>query len=127
MNSKIGYLLLATVAIAAIVMLGGCKKKEQPAPAPTKAPTIEDVAKKATATAKDAEKTATVAAEEAKKTAAAVVAAVEQTICPVMENPINKQYFTEYKGKKVYFCCPDCKAKFEAEPEKYLAKLPQFK
>ncbi|MHC4328578.1 MAG: YHS domain-containing protein [Planctomycetota bacterium] len=57
----------------------------------------------------------------------AVVAAVEQTICPVMEgNPINKKYVTEYKGKKVYFCCPGCDKMFEANPEKYLAKLPQF-
>ena len=54
-------------------------------------------------------------------------AAVEQTICPVMENPINEQYFTEHKGQKVYFCCPECKEKFEADPEKYIAKLPQFK
>jgi len=115
MKAKKGHLLLMTVTIAAMVTLGGCKKKEQPAPASTKAPTIEEVAKKATVTA-----------EEAKKTTAAA-ATLEQTICPVMENPINKQYFTEYKGKKVYFCCPDCKAKFEAEPEKYLAKLPQFK
>ncbi len=54
-------------------------------------------------------------------------AAVEQTTCPVMDKAINKNMFTEYKGKKVYFCCPGCKAKFEKEPEKYLAKLPQFK
>lgn len=50
----------------------------------------------------------------------------QQTVCPVMEGAINKDYFTEYKGKKVYFCCPGCKEKFEAEPEKYIAKLPQF-
>jgi YHS domain-containing protein len=54
-------------------------------------------------------------------------AAVEQTMCPVMEGPVNQNIFTEYKGKKVYFCCSDCKAKFEADPEKYIAKLPQFK
>ena len=53
---------------------------------------------------------------------------VEQTTCPVMDGmKINPDIFTEYKGKKVYFCCPDCKAKFEADPEKYIAKLPQFK
>jgi YHS domain-containing protein len=52
----------------------------------------------------------------------------EQTTCPVMEgNPINKALFVEYKGKKVYFCCPGCEDKFNAEPEKYVAKLPQFK
>lgn len=55
-------------------------------------------------------------------------AAVEQTICPVMDgNKIDKNVFVMYKGKKVYFCCPGCKEKFEKEPEKYIAKLPQFK
>ena len=50
-----------------------------------------------------------------------------QKTCPIMEsNPINKELFTVYKGKKVYFCCPGCKPKFEANPEKYLSKLPQF-
>jgi YHS domain-containing protein len=47
----------------------------------------------------------------------------EQTICPVMGGKINKAIFTEYKGRKIYFCCPGCIANFEAEPEKYLAKL----
>jgi YHS domain-containing protein len=54
-------------------------------------------------------------------------AKIEQTTCPVMGGAINKSMFTEYKGKKVYFCCAGCKDKFEKEPEKYLAKLPQFK
>ena len=55
-------------------------------------------------------------------------AAIEQKMCPVMpEMKINPEVFSEYKGKKVYFCCTDCKAKFEAEPEKYIANLPQFK
>ena len=54
-------------------------------------------------------------------------ATIEQTTCPVMGGAINKGVFTEYKGKKVYFCCPGCKPKFEANPEKYLAKLPQFR
>ena len=48
----------------------------------------------------------------------------QQTTCPVMGGAIDKSIFIEYKGEKVYFCCPACKPKFEAEPEKYLAKLP---
>jgi YHS domain-containing protein len=52
---------------------------------------------------------------------------IEQKICPVMEGPINKEIYTEYKGKKVYFCCSGCKVEFEKEPEKYTSKLPQFK
>ena len=54
-------------------------------------------------------------------------AKIEQTTCPIMGGTINKNIFTEYKGKKVYFCCAGCKEKFEKEPEKYIAKLPQFK
>jgi YHS domain-containing protein len=57
----------------------------------------------------------------------ATAVAGEQTICPIMGMAIDKDIFVEYKGKKVYFCCADCKDKFNAEPEKYLAKLPQFK
>jgi len=52
--------------------------------------------------------------------------AIEQKTCPVMGGAINKELYTEYKGKKVYFCCAGCKEKFEKEPEKYLSKLPQF-
>ena len=64
---------------------------------------------------------------EPAETAKAVSAAIQQTTCPIMGGPINKDIFTEYKGKKVYFCCAGCKEKFEKEPEKYLDKLPQFK
>jgi YHS domain-containing protein len=53
-------------------------------------------------------------------------AATEQKLCPVMGNPIDKKYYTEYKGKKVYFCCPMCKPEFDKNPEKYISKLPQF-
>ena len=52
--------------------------------------------------------------------------AVQQTKCPVKGDAINKNMFTEYKGKKVYFCCAECKGKFKANPEKYVSKLPQF-
>ncbi len=52
---------------------------------------------------------------------------IEQTHCPVMKGPINKEYFVEYKNKKVYFCCPGCEEEFNKDPEKYTAELPQFK
>ena len=57
----------------------------------------------------------------------AVSQVIEQKICPVMGGAINKDLYTEYKGKKVYFCCEGCKEKFEKSPEEYIAKLPQFK
>ncbi len=49
-----------------------------------------------------------------------------QKLCPVMGGPINKDVFTMYKGKKVYFCCPGCDTEFNKDPEKYISKLPQF-
>jgi YHS domain-containing protein len=56
-----------------------------------------------------------------------IAAAAEQTMCPIMGMAIDKKVFVEYKGKKVYFCCPGCEDKFEANPAQYIAKLPQFK
>lgn len=61
------------------------------------------------------------------ETEQAVSESIVQTTCPVMAGPINKDMYTEYKGKKVYFCCAGCKVEFEKNPEKYLDKLPQFK
>lgn len=50
-----------------------------------------------------------------------------QTTCPVLAgNPIDKNIYTDYKGKRVYFCCNSCKSAFIKEPEKYLSNLPQF-
>ena len=50
-----------------------------------------------------------------------------QKECPVMVgNKIDPNVFTVYQGKKVYFCCTSCKAAFDAQPEKYLSRLPQF-
>lgn len=51
----------------------------------------------------------------------------EQKVCPVMGGKINKEHFTVYKGKKVYFCCPSCEPEFLKNPDKYIDKLPQFK
>ncbi len=58
----------------------------------------------------------------------AVTADNGQKSCPVMKgNPIDPEIFVEYQGKKVYFCCDDCKAAFLKSPEKYISDLPQFK
>jgi YHS domain-containing protein len=110
-------ILCTIVLVAAVVLGGGCKKKEAPA-TPAKETAMKDMQKQAAKTAEDTKKAAT---------ATEAAASTEQTMCPVMEgNKIDKNVFVEYKGKKVYFCCTQCKAAFEKEPEKYLAKLPQF-
>ncbi len=112
MNVKKIHLMIV-VLFAGLVLLGGCKKSEPASPA-TPAATTQG---------HEGHEHAAASTEPAKEN----VAAVEQTTCPIMGGAIDKNIFTEYKGKKVYFCCPDCKAKFQADPEKYVANLPQFK
>ncbi|HNS22153.1 MAG TPA: YHS domain-containing protein [Sedimentisphaerales bacterium] len=91
------------VAMAAIVIFGGCSKKQPLQEKPV------------------------TAGQASSAQPAAETVAIEQKTCPVMEgNPIDPNLFVEYKGKKVYFCCKGCPEKFLANPEKYLAKLPQF-
>jgi len=115
MKTKLLIMLVAVVGLVAVITLLGCKKKEEPAVPPTKT-TMEKMTK-----------TVTKAAEEVKETAKEAAVEIEQTMCPIMDgNKIDKNVFVEYEGKKVYFCCPACKATFEADPEKYIAKLPQF-
>jgi uncharacterized membrane protein/YHS domain-containing protein len=47
--------------------------------------------------------------------------------CPVLtDEKSDPDTMIEYQGKKIYFCCGKCVRKFKAEPEKYLANLPQF-
>ena len=47
--------------------------------------------------------------------------------CPVLtDEDSDPAIFVEYQGKRVSFCCHKCQRKFLAEPEKYVANLPQF-
>ena len=42
--------------------------------------------------------------------------------CPVSGEAISKDASIDYKGGKLYFCCPACKAKFEKDKAKLAAK-----
>ena len=46
-----------------------------------------------------------------------------QETCPVMGGKINKSIYTDYDGKRVYFCCNACPEPFKKEPEKYIKKM----
>ena len=46
----------------------------------------------------------------------------KQTKCPVSGKEINPEHSVEYKGEKVYFCCPNCPKAFEADPEKFISQ-----
>ncbi len=53
----------------------------------------------------------------------AKVDASAQTACPLSGKPIDKDVFADHDGKRVYFCCADCKTAFEKDPEKVISKL----
>jgi len=58
--------------------------------------------------------------------AAATMVVVEegnQATCPVMGGKIVKNQYTDYKGQRLYFCCPGCEGSFKQDPEKFIAKL----
>ena len=85
--------LLVLVLMIGLVSLNGCKKSE---PAPSEV-TAEDAQQVTDQEAKEAEALIAKLSTEALET-------IEQTTCPIMDgNPINKDLFVEYKGKKVYF------------------------
>lgn len=46
-----------------------------------------------------------------------------QKNCPILGNPISKNTYIDYKGKRIYFCCPGCEKDFKKDAEKYIHKL----
>jgi YHS domain-containing protein len=111
-RKTISFELTAAALLLAAVAFNGCKKSEPQ-----------------TSTGHEGHDHAmpTKPAEMIDEAKAVVAEVMEQKTCPVMGGAIDKKYFTEYKGQKVYFCCPGCKTMFEENPEKYIAQLPQFK
>jgi len=66
-----------------------------------------------------AAETQAAASVEAEKTAAVK----PQTTCPVMGGAVNKKLYVDYEGKRIYMCCPGCKAELTKNPAKYVEKL----
>ncbi|PWB71880.1 hypothetical protein C3F09_07360 [candidate division GN15 bacterium] len=42
-----------------------------------------------------------------------------QTLCPVMNKPIDSAAYTDIQGQRVYHCCPGCAKALQANPDKY--------
>ena len=53
------------------------------------------------------------------------LAGKSQVSCPVQGGKINKELYADYKGQRVYFCCPACIPIFKKDPENYLRKMRQ--
>jgi YHS domain-containing protein len=104
---KIISVIISIELVAVLILLSGCKKSE---PVTTESSTNTNQQ---------------IAQTEALNPPAETTT-VEQTLCPIMGKPIDKDIYVEMFGKKVYFCCEECQDQFMEEPEKYLDKLPQF-
>jgi YHS domain-containing protein len=48
-----------------------------------------------------------------------------QVKCPVLGSKINKKVYTDYQGKRIYFCCPPCIQDFKKDPERYMKQFEQ--
>jgi YHS domain-containing protein len=46
-----------------------------------------------------------------------------QVKCPVLSGPANRNVYTDYKGKRIYFCCPPCIQEFKKDPEKFMKQF----
>ncbi len=51
-----------------------------------------------------------------------VTLAKVQTTCPVMGGTIDRRFFVDHKGKRLYLCCAGCVAVAKENPEKYIKK-----
>ena len=48
---------------------------------------------------------------------------VQDPVCGMWIDPAKAAGTSQYEGKTIHFCSPRCKEKFDAEPEKYAAKI----
>jgi len=46
-----------------------------------------------------------------------------QVKCPVLGSPVNKKIYTDYQGKRIYFCCPPCIGEFKKNPDKFMKQI----
>ena len=44
-------------------------------------------------------------------------------VCGMNVDPAESKHRTEHDGQSFHFCCAGCKARFEIDPERYLAKV----
>ena len=46
-----------------------------------------------------------------------------QVKCPVLGSKVSKKVYTDYQGKRIYFCCPPCIQDFKKDPDKYMKQF----
>jgi len=48
---------------------------------------------------------------------------IAQKTCPVTGDPIDKRFYVDHQGRRIYFCCEACIKAFKKDPDKYVKKL----
>ena len=46
----------------------------------------------------------------------------KDVVCGMQVDPKKAAGQSEYQGKTYYFCAPECKKKFDANPQQFIAK-----
>ncbi|MCG3179946.1 MAG: hypothetical protein BIFFINMI_02299 [Phycisphaerae bacterium] len=55
----------------------------------------------------------------------AAAQAPTNALCPVQtDQSVDPHIYLDYQGRRVWFCCPNCRHKFQENPQAYLANLP---
>jgi hypothetical protein len=49
-----------------------------------------------------------------------------QTLCPVMGGPIDKRFYYDYNGMRIYVCCEGCVYQLKRTPELYVKTLKRY-
>lgn len=49
-----------------------------------------------------------------------------QTICPVMGGPIDKRFYADYNGYRIYVCCEGCIYQLKRTPKLYVKTLKRY-
>lgn len=86
-------MMVMLIMVSLLTMLSSCKKAEKTSKAPTT------------------------------PGSASVTTSKVQTTCPIEGGKIDKSMYADAQGQRVYFCCADCKAKFNADPAKYIKQM----
>lgn len=60
------------------------------------------------------------------KTPEKIACAVMQSMKVDVKTATKKKMFTDYKGRRYFFCCPGCPPQFKKNPDKY-SKNPSIK
>ncbi len=101
--------IFRVVLVGTVLALGSCLQRESQY---RKGAPVESLAKKPV---REIEPPTT------KREAAAV--STRQLLCPLMGEKIDKKYYVDHNGKRIYVCCAGCVKTVKKKPEQFIKRL----